>query len=274
MFETFVRQFSHLAISQDGLVYAYNYFNSPPKLWTNCQGEHIQKNLLSTKPKIQEAQIKIIALSYEANLKPPTQATKEDSKTRELEVEANLKALNAGKFTDDYGNWVNPPIFHNHTAKLTEPLRYAKAWNTVKHNFFLLKGVSFAGKTFAGISALTDKMQARKTPQGVTYNGLFVNMQSLKNCMGAGDANKDKRKEIISKPYLMIDDLQAGDGVTVALAQWLKDLIDDRWMQKRPTIITTNASEEDLITTYSEAIINRIKSGLSVLATEKVEDLP
>jgi chromosomal replication initiation ATPase DnaA len=223
-------------------------------------------NLLSEIQSIANMQLKAIALSnamrrIESN---KSMVNIKEAKEKELQVENALRALNAGVFSV-------LPVMHNPNAIQGKAWLASKNWNSVIHKFFVLKGESWAGKTFAGIASLVERMDSSKTPHGTNWNGLFVTMADLKDCMGA-DAHKQKRRdEIKNKAYLMIDDLQADNSVTPAFQEWFKTLIHHRHAQGKVTIITTNANEENLVTTYTQPIINRISSGLNVTVTEKIK---
>ena len=269
MFEQVFANHSKVEITNEDWVYASNYFKPPLRYVFSDGTQSIRKdpvNLLSQKPSIANLQLKTIALSnamrrLEAN--KPTVSTKE-TEAKELQVETALRALNAGVFNV-------LPVMHNPNVIQGKAWVKAKTWNSVTDKFFLLMGESWAGKTFAGIASLVERMESSKTPHGTNWNGLFVTMQDLKDCMGA-DAHKQKRREELkNKAYLMIDDLQADSAITPAFQEWFKVLINHRHSQGKVTIITTNANEENLITAYTQPVINRISSGLNVTVTEKIK---
>ena len=271
MFEQVFANHSKVEITNEDWVYASNYFKPPLRYVFSDGTKSVRKptppvNLLSQKPSIANLQLKAIALSnamrrLEAN--KPTVSTKE-TEAKELQVETALRALNAGVFNV-------LPVMHNPDVIQGKAWVKAKTWNSVTDKFFLLMGESWAGKTFAGIASLVERMESNKTPHGTNWNGLFVTMQDLKDCMGA-DAHKQKRREELkNKAYLMIDDLQADSAITPAFQEWFKVLINHRHSQGKVTIITTNANEESLVTAYTQPVINRISSGLNVTVTEKIK---
>ncbi|CAB4139570.1 hypothetical protein UFOVP338_57 [uncultured Caudovirales phage] len=269
MFEQVFANHSKIELTNEDWVFASNYFKPPLRYVFSDGTQSIRKdpvNLLSQKPSIANLQLKAIALSnamrrLEAN--KPTVSTKE-TEAKELQVETALRALNAGVFNV-------LPVMHNPDVIQGKAWVKAKTWNSVTDKFFLLMGESWAGKTFTGIASLVERMESNKTPHGTNWNGLFVTMADLKDCMGA-DAHKQKRREEIkNKAYLMIDDLQADSAITPAFQEWFKVLINYRHLQGKVTIITTNANEESLITAYTQPVINRISSGLNVTVTEKIK---
>ena len=269
MFNQVFANHSKVELTNEDWVYASNYFKPPLRYFLSDATQFIRKdpvNLLNEKPSIANMQLKAIALSHalrKAESNKPT-ITNEAIKEKELRVENALKALNAGVFNV-------LPLHHNPNAIQGKAWLAGKNWNSVTHKFFLLMGESWGGKTFAGIASLVERMESSKTPHGTNWNGLFVTMADLKDCMGA-DAHKQKRREELkNKTYLMIDDLQADSAITPAFQEWFKVLINHRHSQGKVTIITTNANEESLVTAYTQPVINRISSGLNVTVTEKIK---
>lgn len=271
MFEQVFTPHSKIEITNDDWVYAHNYFQPPLRYVFSDGTKSVRQptppvNLLSNNPIIANMQLKAIALSNAINRLNVNKSnvTTKEVKDKELQAETALKALNAGVFN-------TLPLFHNGNAIHGKAWLKAKAWNSVTDKFFLLMGESWGGKTFAGIASLVERMEPSKTPHGTTWNGLFVTMQDLKDCMGADEWKKRRRDELKNKAYLMIDDLQADSSITLAFQEWFKVLINHRYAQGKVTIITTNANEESLVTTYSQPIINRISSGLNVTVAEKIK---
>ena len=291
MFEQVFANHSKVELTNEDWVYASNYFKPPLRYVFSDGTQSIRKdpvNLLNEKPSIANMQLKAIALSsvwhrnngysltnngFASNGNSWVGYTKDvnyqpvnpvETKAKELQAENALKALNAGVFNV-------LPLHHNSNVIQGKAWLAGKNWNSVTHKFFLLMGESWGGKTFAGIASLVERMESSKTPHGTNWNGLFVTMADLKDCMGA-DAHKQKRREELkNKTYLMIDDLQADSAITPAFQEWFKVLINHRHSQGKVTIITTNANEESLVTAYTQPVINRISSGLNVTVTEKIK---
>lgn len=291
MFNQVFEPFKNVVLTNEDWVYASNFYKAPLRYVFSDGTQSIRKdpvNLLSQKTNIANLQLRAIALSSvwyrnngyflsnggfasngtswvgytkDVNYQPVTPA---ETKAKELQAEDALKALNAGVFNV-------LPLHHNANAIQGKAWLASKNWNSVTHKFFLLMGESWGGKTFAGIASLVERMESSKTPHGTNWNGLFVTMADLKDCMGA-DAHKQKRREELkNKAYLMIDDLQADSAITPAFQEWFKVLINHRHAQGKVTIITTNANEESLVTAYTQPVINRISSGLNVTVTDKIK---
>lgn len=140
-----------------------------------------------------------------------------------------------------------------------ECVRYAKSWKEMKEKgfgFFFWGNVG-AGKTHAAAAMANHLMQEK------LVEVLFLNMPStvtrVKKTFDSPVKNEDKKifdrmKEV---ELLIIDDL----GVE-KLSDWLSDqiyqIIDHRWQNHKPMIITSNQSLDDLGAYYKPQVISRI----------------
>ena len=140
-----------------------------------------------------------------------------------------------------------------------ECLRYVENWKEMRKNgfgFFFWGNVG-AGKTHAASALANELMQER------LVEVLFLNMPStvtrVKKTFDSPLKNEDKKifdrmKEV---ELLIVDDL----GVE-KFSDWLSDqfyqIIDHRWQNKKPMIITSNQSLEDLSSCYKPQVISRI----------------
>lgn len=141
----------------------------------------------------------------------------------------------------------------------TECIRYLKNWKEMKakgYGFFFWGNVG-SGKTHAA-SALTNALI-----QEQLVEALFLNMPAtvtrVKKTFDSSSKNEDTKlfdrmKEV---ELLIIDDL----GVE-KMSDWLADqiyqIVDHRWQNKKPMLITSNQSLDDLGSCYKAQVISRI----------------
>lgn len=60
--------------------------------------------------------------------------------------------------------------------------------------------------------------------------------------------------------FLVVDDLGRGD-VTDAYQKWIYSLINARWENERPTLVTTNLTSGQMVDILGDAVVSRLFSG-------------
>lgn len=141
----------------------------------------------------------------------------------------------------------------------TECVRYVKNWKEMREKgfgFFFWGNVG-AGKTHAA-AALSNELIQEKLVE-VLFLNMPATVTRIKKTFDSSVKNEDTKlfdrmKEV---ELLIVDDL----GVE-KLSDWLSDqiyqIIDHRWQNQKPMIITSNQSLEDLGAFYKPQVISRI----------------
>lgn len=140
-----------------------------------------------------------------------------------------------------------------------ECVRYVKNWREMReHGFgFFFWGNVGAGKTHAAAALANELIQEQ------LVEVLFLNMPAtvtrVKKTFDAPTKNEDTKlfDRMKDVELLIIDDL----GVE-KLSDWLSDqiyqIVDHRWQNQKPMIITSNQSLDDLGEFYKAQVISRI----------------
>lgn len=138
-----------------------------------------------------------------------------------------------------------------------------RAWAADPTVGLLLQGEPGRGKTHNGCAALIELAKAR-TVEFATLKGL------LDECKATfGDRARTERSVMLrlyGVDVLMVDDLGSE-----RLTEWslpvLFDVIDSRWANERPTIVTTNLTTSELLERVGRVDAARAKALVSRLAT-------
>jgi DNA replication protein DnaC len=140
-----------------------------------------------------------------------------------------------------------------------ECARYVQNWKEMRSNgfgFFFWGNVG-AGKTHAAAALANDLMREKLVE--VLFLSMPATVTRVKKTFDSPVKNEDTKlfdrmKEV---ELLIIDDL----GVE-KLSDWLSDqiyqIVDHRWQNKKPMIITSNQSLDDLGIYYKAQVISRI----------------
>lgn len=174
---------------------------------------------------------------------------KQDRIERALRISGIEGFFRAKRLTDLKGN----PKLH---AEIT---KYMNNWKAMKQNGygFYLWGNVGAGKTHAAI-VLANELMEREMVEV-----LFLNMPEaitrVKNTFDSEIKSEDSKlfERMKEMELLVLDDV----GVE-KYSDWMADqmyqIIDHRWKNRKPMIITSNLSLEDLGKTYKPQIASRI----------------
>ena len=134
----------------------------------------------------------------------------------------------------------------------------------------LLQGNVGVGKTF-----LTNCMAKAVLDKG--YSVIYFTSMRLFDTLSRGifryddDESWDLQKDIYSADLLIIDDLGT-ESVNSFVASRLFDILNERDLRKKPTIISTNLSFEDINGRYTERNFSRIFGNYKILHPD-VEDI-
>lgn len=139
-----------------------------------------------------------------------------------------------------------------------------------KYENILLQGNVGVGKTF-----LTNCMAKAVLDKG--YSVIYFTSMRLFDTLSRGifryddDESWDLQKDIYSCDLLIIDDLGT-ESVNSFVASRLFDILNERDLRKKSTIISTNLSFEDLGGRYTERNFSRIFGNYKILRPD-VEDI-
>ena len=132
-----------------------------------------------------------------------------------------------------------------------------------KYENILLQGNVGVGKTF-----LTNCMAKAVLDKG--YSVIYFTSMRLFDTLSRGifryddDESWDLQKDIHTCDLLIIDDLGT-ESVNSFVSSRLFDVLNERDLRKKPTIISTNLSFKDMKDRYSERNFSRIFGNYSVL---------
>ena len=132
-----------------------------------------------------------------------------------------------------------------------------------KKGFILLTGKNGTGKTYASLEVYRH-FTRYKLPAFSNEMAMFLNQATLSDvcakeralyghCLGV-------KQDLKNTNFLIIDDL-GQRAPTDSVSEVLFDVIDHRWMNKKPTIITTNLNSKDMRDKFGDAFVSRAASG-------------
>lgn len=227
-----------------------------------------QQIYLSKSPAVREAQVRCWAMGYvaarENAKKQPALQVVDGGESKEVKAARSLMA----------GTIYESVTFNNPGTKPTELIRFLKVnFSNQTRPHLLLLGGTGCGKTYGAVCYLASKMDYRQTVTGHTWDGEFIMARHLSELSGVGSEKRETLERLRKVRYLLIDDLKAqGEGtVTKAFVALVEDLFNERHMHRKPTIITSNATLEEIANTYGERFVSRFKGDGVVYQTDEAD---
>lgn len=179
------------------------------------------------------------------------------SNIEEIMKRENFDTLSYDYYTDSEAEKMRPII--------NECRRFADEFGKRYENILLLGNVG-VGKTF-----LTNCMAKEIIDKGhsVIYFTSMRLFDTLSRELFNYDDNgsRDLQKDIFTCDLLIIDDLGT-ENVNAFVASRLFDVLNERDIRRKPTIISTNLSFEDMGSRYTERNISRIFGNYKILNPE------
>ncbi|MDR1067027.1 MAG: ATP-binding protein [Clostridiales bacterium] len=134
----------------------------------------------------------------------------------------------------------------------------------VKFQNLLFYGDTGLGKTFLCNCIAKRMIDAGKTVLYVTAPRIFKKIEELRFNRDNMEAPDDQLDMIYSADLLIIDDL-GSEFSTILTSAELFNVINGRLLEKKPSVISTNLSLNDLQSVYSDRIVSRLFGAYSML---------
>ncbi len=203
-------------------------------------------------PQIREIQLKLLAMGH-ATLRKPAVAPKPQT-TLYWQDYAKCEALGVGPTLAECS-------LDNPKWEQTELVQRVRQFINQPQHHMLLLGNTGNGKTSAAVAWLARVSEGRQTPQGKQYNGLFAKAREISDHLGADKEAKAFRQRLETVRWLVVDDLKVGGEGTVspAFVAYIDDLFDTRYRYQRGTVLTSNATPEQIASTYGDRLVSRFR---------------
>lgn len=177
----------------------------------------------------------------------------------------NFDTFSYDFYSDDY---VDPSVRMTPRANIKKVVDVA--WNFInqfgkEYNNLLLYGNTGVGKTFLANCIAKELLDRAFTVIYLTAFQLFDILE--KNKFGKGEDNFESQNQfeyILDCDLLIIDDLGTELNNSFVNVQ-LYLCINERFLRRKPTIISTNLSLDNINSIYSERVFSRIASNYSLL---------
>ena len=121
----------------------------------------------------------------------------------------------------------------------------------------LLYGSTGLGKTFLCNCIAKELLDKGKTVIYITAGQLFRIIEKQRFDKNEEDTSEDMMEDLLSVDLLIIDDLGTEFG-TILSSSELFHIINSRMLTKKPVIVSTNLSPDNLIHQYSDRVVSRI----------------
>ena len=183
----------------------------------------------------------------------------EKRRNQELIKEYGFDDKNLYSFSD-----INKELFLNETylaqyLKLKDNLeKWCELYPEIKKLNIVLAGKTGVGKTFI-IKCMAQKLIEKN------FSVCFVTAFELNNMLlkyhTTFDGSKDQNlMPLLESEFLFIDDLGTEPLINNVTVNYLYTVLSEREANKKPTIITTNLSKEDMLNRYNERILSRLQN--------------
>jgi DNA replication protein DnaC len=194
-------------------------------------------------------------------------AEQEKRDTEFYKAFAKNKSLSRAKFNAEYNekNKVKPTKKIDYFSvksptethkEIYDGLReYCTKFPNVKTPNIVLTGATGTGKTFAANLIQNALKQKRVWVEYSTAFNMVNNFQKFVNTFGR---ETEKIDDYLECDLLIIDDLGAEPTIKNVTNEHIYNIINERLINKKPFVITTNLSEKALIERYDQRIASRI----------------
>ena len=183
----------------------------------------------------------------------------EKRRNQELIKEYGFDDKNLYSFND-----INKELFLNETylaqyLKLKDNLeKWCDLYPEIKKLNIILAGKTGVGKTFI-IKCMAKKLIEKN------FSVCFVTAFELNNMLLKYHTTFDNTKNqnlmpLLESEFLFIDDLGTEPLINNVTVNYLYTVLSEREANKKPTIITTNLSKEDMLLRYNERILSRLQN--------------
>ena len=135
--------------------------------------------------------------------------------------------------------------------------KYIDEYQSGAKPFFIIAGSSGTGKTVLASAIATEFM--KNGASAVTVSAFdFVKRAKDYHTQFAIDNYNDLCTPMLDCDVLVIDDLGTETMLKNITREYLYTVINERWLRKKHTVVTTNLKPEALIDRYGEAIFSRL----------------
>ena len=135
--------------------------------------------------------------------------------------------------------------------------KYIDEYQSGAKPFFIIAGSSGTGKTVLASAIATEFM--KNGASAVTVSAFdFVKRAKDYHMQFAIDNYNDLFTPMLDCDVLIIDDLGTETMLKNITREYLYTVINERWLRKKHTVVTTNLKPEALIDRYGEAIFSRL----------------
>ena len=135
--------------------------------------------------------------------------------------------------------------------------KYIDEYQSGAKPFFIIAGSSGTGKTVLASAIATEFM--KNGASAVTVSAFdFVKRAKDYHTQCAIDNYIDLFTPMLDCDVLVIDDLGTETMLKNITREYLYTVINERWLRKKHTVVTTNLKPEALIDRYGEAIFSRL----------------
>ncbi|MCR4721493.1 MAG: ATP-binding protein [Lachnospiraceae bacterium] len=183
---------------------------------------------------------------------------KDSNMMRLLETQ-NFDTFDASLFSDDPAekdDTLGATPYKNILSVLAEAKQFVKDFDK-KHGNILIYGQTGVGKTFISSCIAKALLDSSHSVLYHTASTLFGTLENKRFRNGDPDALSKEEAHIFECDLLIIDDL-GSEFYTQFTASALFDVINERLLAGKSTIISTNLSFEEIIDSYSERTYSRI----------------
>ncbi|MBD5131150.1 MAG: ATP-binding protein [Clostridiales bacterium] len=123
--------------------------------------------------------------------------------------------------------------------------------------FFIVVGSSGTGKTMLAAAVATEAIARGKSAVTVSAFEFLKRAKDYHTQFAIADY-RDTFSPMLDCELLVIDDLGTETMLKNITSEYLYTVVNERWLRKKHTLVTTNLTPEALISRYGEAIFSRL----------------